>query len=78
MIPMNRQVIRYTIADLARGVLTNDTKTEVVVTGCVTAWERFLELRESAAAHPDIQIIAKLFREASGINTFDWEGKIYG
>lgn len=47
----------------ARGALTNDTKTEVVLTGTIPAWKRFLDLRDSSAAHPDIQILAKLFRE---------------
>ena len=62
---------------LARGALNNDLKTEVVVTGTIAAWERFLALRESAAAHPDIRIIASLFREASQIDTIDWEDYYY-
>lgn len=53
----------------ARGALTNDTKTEVVVTGTILAWKRFVELRESPAAHPDIRILAKMFKE-SGVIEF--------
>lgn len=49
---------------LARGALTNDTKTEVVMTGTVLAWERFLALRDSSAAHPDIQLLARMFKDA--------------
>lgn len=47
----------------ARGSLTNDAKTEVVLTGTIPAWERFISLRDSSAAHPDIQILARMFRE---------------
>ena len=45
----------------ARGALTNDTKTEVVLTGTIPAWHRFIDLRDSSAAHPDIQILARKF-----------------
>lgn len=45
----------------ARGALTNDTKTEVVLTGTIPAWQRFIDLRDSSAAHPDIQILARMF-----------------
>lgn len=55
----------------ARGCLNTDVKTEVVLTGTISAWERFLELRDEAGAHPDIRILAKMFREISGID--DWE-----
>lgn len=52
----------------ARGVLTNDTKTEVVVTGTILGWKRFIELRESPAAHPDIRVLAKMFKESGAVD----------
>lgn len=42
----------------ARGVLSNDCKTEVIITGFVSDWEHFFELRSSKAAHPDIRILS--------------------
>lgn len=51
----------------ARSALTNDTKTEVVVTGTILAWKRFIELRESPAAHPDIRLLANMFKETGAV-----------
>lgn len=56
----------------ARGCLNHDTKTEVVLTGSVANWHHFLVLRDDSAAHPDIRILAKMFRENSEIDTKDW------
>ena len=42
----------------ARGVLTNDCKTEIIITGFVSDWEHFFELRSSKAAHPDIRVLS--------------------
>lgn len=42
----------------ARGVLSNDCKTEVVITGFVSDWKHFFELRSSKAAHPDIRVLS--------------------
>lgn len=42
----------------ARGVLPNDTKTEIVVTGFEKDWEHFFDLRCAPSAHPDIQKLA--------------------
>ena len=44
----------------ARGVLPNDTQTEVIVTGYndKDGWENFFNLRRSTAAHPDIKVLA--------------------
>lgn len=47
------------VAQLARGVLNHDTKTEVVATGTISQWERFFTLRNSNAAHPDIRRLAE-------------------
>ena len=59
----------------ARGCLNTDTKTEVVQTGCVQYWRHFLMLREDTAAHPDVRILASMFRENSEIDTKDWWGQ---
>ena len=42
----------------ARGVLPNDCKTEIVITGSMSAWKHFFDLRCARAAHPDIRVIA--------------------
>lgn len=44
----------------ARAVLPSCLKTEIVMTANFREWLHFLELRTSSAAHPDMQIIAKL------------------
>lgn len=53
-------------AQLARAVLPNQIKTEVVVTATPRQWAQFLELRMDKAAHPDMQRVAHLVREALG------------
>ena len=48
-------------AEEARSVLTNDCKTELVVTGFVSDWEHFFDLRSKGITgkpHPDIKILA--------------------
>lgn len=42
----------------ARGVLSNDCKTDLVVTGFVSDWKHFFELRCAPSAHPDVRILA--------------------
>lgn len=42
----------------ARGVLPNATKTELVMTGFESDWERFFSLRCSSKAHPDAKKLA--------------------
>ena len=51
---------------LARAVLPNMIKTEIVVTATPEQWEAFLRLRLSKAAHPDMQRVARLVLEALG------------
>ena len=51
---------------LARAVLPNQIKTEVVVTATPRQWAEFLKLRMDKAAHPDMQRVAHLVREALG------------
>lgn len=51
---------------LARAVLPNQIKTEVVITATPLQWSQFLELRLDKAAHPDMQWIAHLVLDALG------------
>lgn len=44
---------------MARMILPNATKTELVMTGFESDWEHFLELRCSPAAHPDARYLAE-------------------
>lgn len=52
---------------MARGVLNNATKTEIVITMNMREWRHFIGLRASNAAHPQIREIAqevlRIFRE---------------
>ena len=43
----------------ARAVLPNAIKTEVVLTATIPQWKEWLTLRNSPAAHPDMQVVAK-------------------
>lgn len=48
-------------AEEARGVLTNDCKTELIMTGFVSDWNHFFDLRSKGTTgkpHPDIKILA--------------------
>jgi thymidylate synthase (FAD) len=47
----------------AREVLPNALKTEVVVTGFVSDWKHFFELRTAGNAHPDIRALALNLQE---------------
>lgn len=59
----------------ARCVLPNATKTEVVATGTVEQWYKYvLPLRLSPAAHPDIRRVMNLFQEAVQREVFVSEG----
>ena len=42
----------------ARAVLPNSLKTELVMTGFVSDWEHFLELRDAGSAHPQARELA--------------------
>lgn len=46
--------------EAARAVLPNSLKTEVVMTANIREWRHFFKLRAAPAAHPDMQIVAKL------------------
>lgn len=48
-------------AEEARGVLPNDCKTELIMTGFVSDWEHFFDLRSKGTTgkpHPDIKVLA--------------------
>ena len=51
---------------LARSILPNQIKTEVVVTATPLQWAEFLRLRMDKAAHPDMQRIAHMVHDALG------------
>lgn len=51
---------------LARAVLPNQIKTDLVVTATPLQWAEFLRLRMAKDAHPDMQRIAHLVRDALG------------
>lgn len=48
----------------ARAVLPNALKTELVMTGFVSDWKHFFELRDAASAHPQAQELAHPLHEA--------------
>ena len=50
-------------AQEARAVLPNCLKTELVMTGFVSDWERFFKLRDNSKAHPDARALAKPLHE---------------
>ena len=48
-------------AEEARGVLPNDCKTELIMTGYVSDWQHFFDLRSKGTTgkpHPDIKVLA--------------------
>lgn len=47
----------------ARAVLPNSLKTELVMTGFVSDWKHFFELRDAVSAHPQAQELAKPLHE---------------
>lgn len=51
----------------ARQILPNALKTEIVVTGFVSDFKHFIDLRCAKNAHPDIQKIANLIKEKLGL-----------
>lgn len=47
----------------ARAILPNSLKTELVMTGFVSDWKHFFELRDAGSAHPQAQELAKPLHE---------------
>lgn len=47
----------------ARGVLPNDTKTELCMTGFESDWEAFFRLRCATDAHPEAQYLANMCKD---------------
>ena len=54
---------RYWKPQQARAVLPNALKTELVMTGFVSDWEHFFELRDDSHAHPDARALAHPLHE---------------
>lgn len=50
-------------AQQARDVLPNSIKTELVMTGFISDWEHFFELRDAQSAHPQARELAKPLHE---------------
>ena len=50
----------------ARGALTKDIRTEIVLTATVRDWADWYMLRSAPAAHPDMRRLARLFRGKAG------------
>lgn len=50
----------------ARGVLSKDLRTEIVLTGTIDAWLNWYDLRSAKAAHPDMRLCAEMFRSVAG------------
>lgn len=48
---------------LARGVLPNDAKTELIMTGFESDWEHFFNLRCAKDAHPEAKHLADVIKE---------------
>lgn len=47
----------------ARAILPNALKTELVMTGFLSDWEHFFELRCDKRAHPDARVLANQLKE---------------
>ncbi len=47
----------------ARAVLPNATKTEVIMTGFISDWEHFFNLRCAVSAHPDMRALTMPLRD---------------
>ena len=47
----------------ARAILPNSLKTELVMTGFISDWKHFFELRDAASAHPQAQELAHPLHE---------------
>lgn len=48
----------------ARSVLPSSLKTEVIMTTNLSGWDHFFNLRCAPDAHPDIQVVAKMAKDA--------------
>ena len=51
------------IAQQARAILPNALKTELVMTGFISDWKHFFQLRCAKTAHPDARILAEPLQE---------------
>jgi len=63
------EMIRFGAApQIARSVLPNCLKTEIVMTANFRAWRHFLKLRMAKAAHPQIREVAGMIHQWFGVN----------
>ena len=54
----------------ARAVLPNALKTEVVMTGFISDWKHFFNLRCAKNAHPDMQYLANKLKKQFEDNNY--------
>lgn len=57
------QSLEQAQADLARAVLPNSTKTELVMTANLREWIHFLSLRNAKPAHPQMREVASQIQQ---------------
>lgn len=55
---------RKAVNQAARAKLTNDVEVVLMVSGNLTAWRHFLQIRGSGAAEPEIRILAAMLGES--------------
>ena len=51
------ELLKTTTPQMARSVLPNSLKTEIIMTSNLREWRHFLKLRTSSAAHPDMRVL---------------------
>lgn len=59
---------------VARMVLPGALKTELMMTATIKQWEAFLKLRDDAAAHPQIRILAEMIKKDLNDNVYIHNG----
>lgn len=63
-LPLYKKILEEAGLQMARGVLPNFLKSEIIVTFHKRVWfDHFLELRTSEAAHPEMRYIANLMKK---------------
>jgi thymidylate synthase (FAD) len=56
----------------ARDVLPKSVKTEVIMTGTIGQWKEMLILRLDNAAHPQMRLVAGMFKELAESKGYDF------
>lgn len=67
----NELIIAGVKPQYARNVLPHSTKTSIAISGRMSGWAHFVELRDSPAAHPEIRSIAKYIKDILGVGESD-------